>query len=615
MPENTRITPRIKNLMELPTSALTGRPKTFLLHPERKTNAPSCQMHVYKNDLGDTCRKVAEYLKFGAGVKVQLENFVDREPINTDWFFLLEKDHPDFEKISVNALSKTLNKTTQDVEDLVKSTDDLRFIKVEDNMRSIEESWIDFIETFQQGKIPVLDLNAIRPAGINSITGVVSTGLFGIDDEDEGFVSVYFWIADHLRDGKIGSLLRLLGGLCKVIARGGTHKNGIVTTATRYDALHAEEYLDFPLEEIIGSSKKGIRFDSGVLASLELSKKIIEKVNEESLFLEKIDPKDPELYHNVCVGLKIKDKASCLTSPVNAGQLRSPEDIPNALCAMTELLCLIHESWRKENNADPDLYLPLEQDNQIGVTWLGWANFLRQQGVSYADHVWGLKTFRGYLFGDEDYRNGKEPDFLNNLHSWDATHARNHSIQRQIAVKIAAYLWEGYHKAAKVPESLGMNLSRIFGIEPNQRCYGDYADLDGFTTCRNIDPPFAQYQQRNSEVYGDKLFYHGAVETVAEIGHALHQEHWEEWQLIMNSTGKAHAMSFDWYEPLTLEKFTDFVQYSPLTSSYYMQAQKVDQSYLNKGQALIAGDNEDEEDEEEIKIASCNENFCIACGN
>jgi hypothetical protein len=568
-----RITPRIAELLENPYIVVTGRLKNFLYNTELKTNAPACMLRVYDNDLPGILSATSHYTRKGAGVKVQLGKFERREPADFDWHFTVTERHEDYHKMPSSMHTNYCNPLYA-----AAHHQDFTVISVEDSMVSIEDSWRRFIEAAERGEHILLEVNQIRKAGKDLSSGIVSTGLFGDAPGDEGFVSVYFWLAEHLKNGDVGSLLKLLGGLCKVIARGGTHKNGIVTTAIDYKHPDVWEYLNYPLKEVLGGSKKGIRFDEGILEDAELCELVVDKVNTESLMLEKII--DEDLYLNVCQGLFLKNKGSCLTTPANAGECSTPGDLVDALTDTTEFLCLIHNSWRKESNADSSLYLPLEEDRQIGVTWLGWANFLRQQGVSYECHVHMLRTFR-------QYREQGIP--------W---YTADYNAEEIRGLRIASMLWLAYEKSADIARSYG--LERAFGIEPTQRCYTDNIDLDGFTTCRNIDPPFGQYQQRNSEVHDDKIYYHGDVETVGDIGHDLHQLHWEEWQLIMDSTGLSHAASFDLYRYIDYQWFEDFVLKSPLKSTYYMQASKVNQSFLDKGNVLIACDDDDS---------------CQVCGN
>ncbi|MDF5715480.1 MAG: hypothetical protein PUP93_16745 [Rhizonema sp. NSF051] len=712
-----RITPRIEKLLNDPLVAATGRIRAYLENPELNTNAPSCMLRVWQGNLAEELCAISHYIRKGAGVKI---HFTDKaaiafEPVHqVKWSFFVDPQHNDFRKATETQMLHYRNLEVWVLEET--GWDDYHLITVEDNMESIEASWGDFIDAAIAGKYIMLNLNALRPAGLSS-KGVISTGVFGIGDTDTGFLDVYRWIAQHLEGGDIGSLLRLLGGLCKVLARGGTRKGGIVTTAMDYRNNLIKEYLNYPLGRVLGGSKKGIRFDKEILTNSSLCHLIVQKVNSESLMLEKIQaddlylnvcvsgdtkvftidgkisvrelvgrpfvainegirhpstpkgfwsngvkpvvkvttasgksikctrdhllliwlkeqkgnarfawvgagslhagdflrvqdhrvPKnfvekefDPERYldeilaiepageeevfdctipkshcfdgndffvHN-CMGILLAHKASCLISHANAGRCKTPADLGKALCKTTEFVCQIHEEWRQHTKANPDLYLPREDDKQIAIGWLGWANFLRQQGVTYEEHVAALKA----------YRLEKITEYL------DAGGS-------ELAMEIACELHDAYEDAATIARSHG--LERAFTIEPTQRCYRDYLDNDGFTACRNIDPPFSQIQFRDSGVYGDEMLNHGEVEIIADVGHDLHQEHWEEWQYLMDKTGLPHAMSFDLYKTIDMKWFRDFVVRSPLVSTYYNMAAKVRQDYLNKGQVLPLCDDEE----------------------
>lgn len=733
MTQTSRITPHIEKLLHDPLVASVGRIRAYLENPELNTNAPSCMLRVWQGNLVEELCAISHYIRKGAGVKVHFTDLeaIAFEPVRqVKWCFFVDPEHSDFKKATSDQMAFYRNLDVWNLEEL--GWDDYHLIVVEDNMESIEASWGDFIDAAIAGKYIMLNLNALRAAGLSS-KGVISTGVFGIGDADTGFLDVYRWIAEHLAEGDIGSLLRLLGGLCKVLARGGTRKGGIVTTAMSYKNPLIKEYLNYPLSRVLGGSKKGIRFDKDILTNSSLCNLVVQKVNSESLMLEKIQADDlylnvcvsgdtqiftadgkvpikdlvgrpfiaineglqypsigagfwsngvqpvvkvitadgrsikctkdhllliwlkeqkgnarfawvgagslrpgdllriqdhrvppnfvekefdPERYlsevlavessgeeevfdctipkshcfdgndffvHN-CMGILLRHKASCLISHANAGQCKTPADLGEALCKTTEFVCQIHEEWRSHTKANPDLYLPREDDKQIAIGWLGWANFLRMQGVTYKDHVAALTA----------YRLGKINQYLSAGGS-------------EKAMDIAIELYDAYEDAAVIARSHG--LERAFTIEPTQRCYRDYLDLEGFTTCRNIDPPFSQIQFRDSGVYGDELLNHGKVEIIADVGHDLHQEHCEEWQYLMNKTGLAHAISFDLYKEIDMKWFRDFVgrvknietkeEGSPLKSTYYNMAAKVRQDYLNKGQVLAICDDEES---------------CVVCG-
>jgi hypothetical protein len=530
--------------------------------------------------MGRLISAISYYIRKGAGVKIQFgsEKVVFWDTIPVNWKFYCDQDHPDIDKMSDENKTVYIDRqkwgSILEEKNLDPSTN-IAIIFVEDDMNSIEGSWRAFIDAALAGKQIVLDLSLIRQAGEQTSTRTVSTGIFGLGSTDTGFIEIYRWLAKCIESGDVGSVLQLLNGICKVLARGGTTKKrgGIVTTAMDHTNPDIEEYLNYPLSKILGGSKKGIRYSSEILSTPKLVNLVIEKVNNESLMLEKI--KAPGLYANVCMGIYLEDKASCLVSPVNAGQIEKPEDLPRALCAVVELLALIHYSWRDIVAADPEFYLPANEDRQIAVGWLGWANFLKMQGITYAECAHSMKALRlnqiiEYLVGGG---NGK-------------------------AVEIAVWLKIAYEKGAEIGKKY--NLDRIYSIEPNQRVYLDYKDVEGFTTCRNINPPYSRTQVRASEVYGDMITEHGDVETISEVGHDIIQLLWEEFQLLAEGTGLAHAGSFDIHRKIDKEWFEDFTLRSPLPTTYYQMADSVNQEYLNKGVAITA---------------KCEEEICVVCGD
>ena len=577
-----RVSTEIQRLLDSPYVAPTGRIKDFILNPEYKTNAPSCMLRVWdkKNGLGGLISAISYYIRKGAGVKIQFGSekvvFWDKLPVN--WSFYCSQEHPDIDKMSEDNKAIYIDKHKWEAileEKNLDPSTNIAIIFVEDDMNSIEGSWRAFIDAALAGKQIVLDLSLIRKAGEQTSTKTVSTGIFGLGSTDTGFIEIYRGLAKCIESGDVGGVLQLLNGICKVLARGGTTKKrgGIVTTAMDHTNPDIEEYLNYPLSKILGGSKKGIRYSSEILYDTKLVNLVVEKVNNESLMLEKI--KAPGLYANVCMGIYLEDKASCLVSPVNAGQIEKPEDLPRALCAVVELLALIHYSWRDIVAADPELYLPANKDRQIAVGWLGWANFLKMQGITYAECAHSMKALRlnqitEYLVGGG---NGK-------------------------AVEIAVWLKIAYEKGAEIGKKY--NLARIYSIEPNQRVYLDYKDVNGFTTCRNINPPYSRTQVRASEVYGDMITEHGDVETISEVGHDTIQLLWEEFQLLAEGTGLAHAGSFDIHRKIDKEWFEDFTLRSPLPTTYYQMADSVNQEYLNKGVAITA---------------KCEEEICVVCGD
>jgi hypothetical protein len=575
----TRLTPKLEQLIKAhPAIAPTGRIKSFLYHPERKTLAPSCMLRVYEGDLKKELPALSWYLQTNAGIKIHLaNNCLDNwKPSVFKWWFDIGIKHPDRAKMGENK-GRLWNGQSVDV-----------LINVEDDMNSIRQSWIDFIDAAQKGASILVDLSDIRPAGRRSETAVISTGVFGLEEDDEGFLSVYVWLADYLANPCIENLLRLFGGICKVIARGGTHKNGIITTSANATAPFIWNYLDFPLSDVPGGSKKGVRFDKSVLKDEQLCERIVQAVNEESVFLEKIRyQNDRQLYLNVCQAISLEHSASCLITPVNVAQCANPEDIVEAFCATTRFLCELHTMWREmAHNYNPELYLSVEQDRQVAVTVLGLASFLAAQGVTYEEHVEALEYVRVCGF------NKKARTYFSTHEEWlnrATVLIERYPQMPDNALRIAFSLWNAYQSAAEIARSYG--LERVFSVEPTQRCYLDYTDLAGYTVSRQIDPPFSNPEGRESAVHGEDIVqYHPYIEIASDVGQDLHQQHHEEWQLMMESTGLAHSTSFDLYFYVDVEWFKDFVERSPLGGTYYQQYSRVNQSYLDKGQLCVIDD-------------------------
>lgn len=561
--------------------ALTGRVRTFIENPEKGTFPASCTVYLYDNKLEEVLTFVSRALRGGAGVKVQLENFVPRKQVKTAWFFTINSEHPDYEKLS--SLPGFIQQHFIDSSEVMKPP--FRYIIVNDSMEeswrsdgaelgpSIEKSWALFIDAYLSGYVPVIDLSELRPAGTTNELGLVATGPLGNGDvtdfEAGSFVSIYARIAEHLSVGNIISFMQLLGQLNRTLRRGGRLKNGIVCTAINEDHPNVKQYLRFPLSKLVGSQKKGIRLSPKILANKELSDLVVDKVNEESLFLEKIDFDQPDLYANVCEEIWLKHRASCLLAHVNAGMLAAPAMIPMALAYTTEILAKLHTKWRKVVGSRSELYLPLEEDKQIGVGWIGWANFLAAQGVTYAEHTEALFCLLDFVqeFGEES------------IDLWES---------ETKAEEIAFYLYKGYQLAATVAVSYG--LERAFTMAPTQTVAYQHKDLAGHICSRAIDPPLNRRVRRDSDRLGAKWYYHGPVETCADVGSLVHELHWDQWQRLMDTTGLAHSMSYDHWSKITYEWLENFILRRNLKTTYYNFADQLDQVFLNKGIAPTAVD-------------------------
>lgn len=559
--------------------AMTGRVKTYLEQPEKGTMPVSCTVYEYDNDLFKAMKYVDIALRGGAGINVILDKFVAKKPINdVEWYFALDEDHLDYKSI------QTCQKLYEVKRDYCLDDDPEEFdwIVVNDSMEesedefvplvSIQQSWSDFYKRLINGDIPVVDLSRLRPNGSTNNNGLVASGA-------ASFLGVYEAIAEYVRCGDIKSLMNVFGAMNDVLRRGGTYKNGIVTHSLTYKHPDIIKYLNIPLSELKGSAKKKIRLDEGILESDRLMKLIALRVNDKSLMIEKIQKNG--LLSNVCVEILIRNTGVCLILHINLGQIESFEQIPQAMCEAVNLGLEIFDTWKRHPQ-----YLDSDSDRQIGIGFIGLANLLARFGIKYKDFVECLE------FG---LNGGDIPDNVAPL--W-----------------VVNGLMLGYQQASEIGRKAG--LDRVFTIAPTQTCAYNHTDLDGNTTCKNINPPLKRRVQRQSQVMDsmNKWYFHGKVETMAEFLESMPineqgkdgvQRLWEAWQTMMDSTGLAHTMSFDLYRKIDAEWLKDFVLNSPLQTTYYMLADQVDQSYLNKGLALTASDAE--------QCAIDNQEGCVSC--
>jgi len=588
--------------------AYSGRVETFLFDPAKKTLPVSCRVEKYQNRLGRTLVALSRALRWGAGVNVILDDFRAPTPVRgvggAKLAVYLDPAHPDFEAFRNTVALNSDVLTLLSPERYHNKSIIFPALEVLDSMEpepspattyentspitpppiplyspsySIEQSWEAMITYLELGESPIISLTRLRPSGTQNQNGLLASG-------PASFLFIYAQIFRYLTTGTLSNLMRAFSSLCEVLRRGGTYKNGIITYSLDYASPYIHEYLDLELATLPGGSKQGVRLDKGVLEDRDLCAKIVHCMNTKSLFTEK-KSSDPTLYSQVCREILMKNQGSCLIVNTNAGRLRSIADIVQALSDTTEFACRLHYAWRDYVPVHQRrLYLPVDEDRQVGVGWIGWANFLAAQEMTYQDHVLGLE-------GDPS--------------------ASAKSLE------LAAALREAYRAAAEVAASY--SLDRAFTMAPTQRLWTDERnkDLAGHYACRSIDPPFGVRERRRSETQssGDKIFYHGTVQTMSDVGHDWHQRHWEAWMRMMTSTGMAHTMSFDLWREVDMDWFVDYMTRSPLQTTYYVFRQAAAQNqpsqhFVNKGVVRVAQDLAPNPE-----VCELGTDDCAACGN
>ena len=559
-------------------SSPPGRVKTFLTEPHRNTMPHSCVFRKYHNDLNTILDVVAKDLCGGAGVKINLDEFDQFEPINTNWKFYLDENNPDLKYLTEEQKRYLTTEVTYD--DYV--------ISVADSMRGydgIRASWGYFIEELLKGNSVVVDLSHLRPAGTINSKGLMASGAIGKNDPNEtSFFSIYKAIADHLADGKIGSLLTLLGTVNDCLRRGG-YKRGIICTSLDYRSESIKDYLDFDNNTCPGGHKKAVRIDGGVLDSPYL-KEIADSAEGESTFLEKINPDRPDLYHNVCQAIRIPENHICLIWRYNLGMIGYPEDIPYWIESTVRDAVQLHQTWRDRFSKEELSHLPtLEEDKQIAVDPIGMASFLANFGISYYQFTEALKKYNA------------DPDSFS---------------PDNLAEELVKHFAEGFNRgimvADKLQEEEGLPLlERIFTpAEPSQRHFVDLEDIYGYTVTRSVFPPFERKQRRVSDHEEQLVFSHNPdIEIASDVGGKLTFEFAEQWQTFVDSFGRSHnAISFDSFEEITPEWMQNFVS-SNLQSKYYSESSRYNQNFLKKQSGICELGDGSDLDFEESRTDEC----------
>lgn len=573
-------------------STAPGRPRTFLLNPELGTAPFSCELICYDNllDMG-LLIPVSRFLRCGAGVKVNLDDYVPRSPAKPDfnWRFRLSEKHEDYHKLSVEQKEYLIS--DRDFEPggvfFEKSP---QLIMVEDSMSmdksigrgtySIEDSWSEMIYAAEKNIPVIIDLSPLRCHGTVNHRGLMASGPIGLGkyeskkDEACSFFSIYQRLADYLINPDLQSLLILLGTLNDTLRRGG-FKRGIVTTAMDWRNPCFEEYLAVPLQNLPGGHKKGARITEEILAPQyeELRKTIVKKRNQESLFLAKVKP---NFYDNVCMGLGIVNYGTCLIWRLNLGKVELMSDLPGWMKLVASQLMLLHLNWRQELPEIAKIAAPQNRDLQIGLDIMGLANALAYWGIDYYSFNQSLikyNTSPGSFTDDCVY-----PDLLptsDQLVYWLAE-----------AYKASTRECDRICDLYQTPRMLRIHTAS----EPAQSHSYETTDLRGFTTCRAIFPPLGKLTRKRgvrvrrvSNHQKNVKAYHGFVEPAIKVTPELHQEVCFNFNAFVKLVGRSHEyMSFDDYREMTLERFEEFILDPRIDSFYYQEHKNYAQTYLSK---------------------------------
>ena len=594
-PEETMISEPSKLVAEV------GRVKAYRKNPERGTLPVSCTIWVHKEgliELGNTITFITHALQVGSGINVHL-----------DYWQPLVKPKTE-RKLRFNCKTFSLEKHWEYV-----GLPSAHLIEVDDSINGpngIIQSLLKYIELAQNtDKTITVDLNKLRPAGHTNSLGMVATG-------PESFAVLFIRANQYLNEPNIEHFLAFLSSFNEVIRRGGVYKNGALTTSMPTHHPHVLEYVEaFTFKHAWLKKGASLVSDFGKFwkhKGIDLVELLVHKVNQGELWLEKITDLDGNwinlvsyktlgeqaiLRSNVCREIRIRSGETCTLGHVNAGMCNIG-DLVKAFIAGMKHLIEVH----KENAPGKDTlrqFIDGSIDRQVGLGVLGWANYLRLQGVTYERFIGDLTLLINHpraqelmvrmisYFNDQGELEVSSDGFVQHIVRFRETNSElvgDIGYPSEVSNKIAWDLFMGYAAASSLARKY--KLDRAFCIAPTASSSFAHEDLIGFTTAPEIAPPVYQKVERLSQILDGEghIYDYGAVETAESVGWLDIWTMYESWQTLMDLTGLAHSISFNILEDMDTHGFNRWSK-GPLLTTYYRLEIKT--GHLDKTGASLLG--------------------------
>lgn len=430
--------------------------------------------------------------------------------------------------------------------------------EIEDSMEGpngIEESWLFGSKALRYGAGVAFDLSKIRGKGSENGRGLTASGPV--------------------------SFMEIFSSLNKILRRGGVYKNGAIVCYLEYNHPDIIEFLNANSSEY-SWVKKAVYVDEDILKdenrSLLLS--ILDKVRDGTVWLAKKrwDAEGNRLFSQVCTEILLRSNSTCLLMHTNLGAL-TPAEVPLAMEQSMYALCRLHSitGAGKDN-----MYRTPEEDRQVGLGVIGFANFLAQNNVTYKQFVEKAEQVIQYK---KEYNYDDLYTAVSYLNQYLISQDKVGYVDFESkAMELVYFILEGFYYASYVARSFDMD--RAFTIAPTASCSYRYKDLNGYTTTPEISPPIChpvtKISTRDSGTFGAVDYqYPPTVETAEEVGWDIYYRLVKVWQTFMEDTGLAHAISFNVWNtcPVDLEWFKDWME-SPLVTTYYRMM--VQQDYVDK---------------------------------
>jgi hypothetical protein len=404
--------------------------------------------------------------------------------------------------------------------------------EVADSMDSISDSWKFLAQAVKGGAGVAIDLSNLRAKGIVGSGGLISLGVCN-------FLPVYSAIVAAVRQGKAGA------------------KKGAGLVYISASSPDLKEYLSVPTSAI-PSLKRAVYVTQEDIDNPEICNLLLRAMSKGDIFLSKVvyNREGERLFANLCTEVFIKSRGTCILGQVNLGMIENIEDIPTAFCDGLHELDLV---WRSSyyHTLMSGHYLDPCKDKQIGLGVIGLGNLLASQGVTYKDLASALKLVRE-SFKSEDSNN----------------------LSDHPAVQLALRLYKGYILASRI--AMDMGYERAFAIAPTASVSYRNVDFRGFTCTPEISPPVCNpttkiVRRLASEGTTVRQYPHDVEVANIDVPWETYDELVNEWQLMQDVGGLAHAISYNWWstKPFTQENLQAFMD-SPRKTIYYAYPVEVD---------------------------------------
>ena len=411
---------------------------------------------------------------------------------------------------------------------------------VEDSMEGengIEASWRFASHALRYGAGVAIHLSKLRSKGTENGKGLVASG-------PVSFAKIYSVLNETLR-------------------RGGVYKNGAIVAHCDIDHADIIDFITTPRHELPWI-KRCVNLDYEKWQNTDSLTRdaLIYGIKSGDIWLNKIryDQSGQRIYGNVCLEVYLPSRGTCLLQHINLSACRV-RDIQDACATGMSELCELHGNTGVGSTGE---YLPAETDRQVGLGFLGLANLLRREGITYEQF--------GRALGVVNSGSAIVTD----------------------AEKLAYEIKLGVHKAAQV--AVQNNMVRAFAIAPTASCSYRSKDLDGFTATPEIAPPIARTLDRDSGTFGVQSYDYGNVEIASEVGWDAYKRVADGFMTLLNNTGLLHGYSFNsWSDVVTYDNaFVEEWLASPQTSLYYSLQVMAD--VQDKSNVYAALDEEDVND-------------------